>query len=141
MELGFKETIEAVTLVSGWVAAFTTVRVKTNHIIESLKRTEHGHREAVQQIETTLRRENEMLNERVDEKKRAFDEFKKKVDNDMERLWAMSHRFIEAAEAEKRFVLKSELKLMIEKVDLQYKHLDEKLDSLIAAIAERSKSE
>ncbi len=139
MELGIKDIIEGIALVSGWVAAFTAVRVKTNHLIEALERSNNEHRDAIQRTEDLLRKENRALHDRIDDKKQQFDNFQNEVKKDMERLWKMSNRFIEAAEAEKRFVLKTELKLMMEKLEVQYKHLDEKLEMLLASTGAKQK--
>jgi len=134
MNIGTKEVIEAFALVSGWVAAFTTVRVKAAHTERQLTALKDEHRRSLDRLESTLKREDEVLHERIETKKTMFEEFKEGIRDEVARIKSENGRFLRADIAEQKFVSKAELKLMLENLNLQYQRLEEKMDDIISAV-------
>jgi hypothetical protein len=122
MNIGIKEAVEAIAFISGWVAAFTTVKVKNNHALRKLD-----------EIKREMDREDRLLHERVSDKKKAFDEFREEVMREIASIKEDNHKFLRTDHAEQKFATKTELELMIKNVGLQYQALSEKID----VIAER----
>ncbi|ADV46409.1 hypothetical protein [Nitratifractor salsuginis] len=126
MNIEIKEAIEAIAFVSGWVAAFTSVKVKNNQALKKLE-----------EIKQEMDREDRLLHERLSEKKRIFDDFRQSVMAEISKIKNDNHKFLETDHAERKFATKTELELMIKNVSTQYQALSDKMDSLMERLPKR----
>ena len=137
MEIGFKELAALAGAISGWVAAFTTVKVKSAQTSKMLEELKNEHRSALTRLEDALRKEDEIIHERIQAKKQMFDEFKEAIRDEIVALKSENHKFLRTENAEQKFVSRTELKLVLDNINLQYRNLDEKMDDIIASLKEK----
>jgi hypothetical protein len=120
MNIGIKEAIEAIAFISGWVAAFTTVKVKNNQALQRLE-----------EIRRRMEAEDQMLNDKMAENERKLHSFREKIHQEVASIKDDNHKFLRSDHAEQKFATKTELKLMIENVSTQYRALSDKIDTLM----------
>ncbi|WP_456390346.1 hypothetical protein [Hydrogenimonas sp.] len=134
MDVGFKELAAITGALLGWVTAFTTVKVKGAQTMKSLEELKQEHRNALKRLEETLKKEDGALHKRIELKKKKFDEFKDDIKDELAALKNENHKFLRTESAEQKFVSRTELKLLLDNIALQYKNLDEKMDDIIKSL-------
>jgi uncharacterized protein (DUF3084 family) len=134
MDIGTKELVGIIGAISGWVAAFTTVKIKAVETRKQLDELKAEHRSALNRLEEALKKEDRILHERIQAKKEMFDEFRDSIKDDLAEIKSENARFLHTDVAEQKFVSKSELKLILDNINLQYTTLSEKIDGLIESL-------
>jgi len=146
MDLGFRELVTGAGVLSSWIIAFTTTKVKLSENEKKIEDIKTEHRNAINRLEEKIKNENKALEAKLELKRKMLDELKYEIKDELTKIKEQSQKFLQAEKASETFVSKTEWNLLIDNMNLQFKmldkqygQLDKKLDDVIAYIKETKK--
>lgn len=134
MDIVLKDLVYFFVVASGGVAYVVASKMRTSQNERQILALREEHKENIDKIEENHQKEIERVIERLNAKKAAFTEFKEAIHKEIAELKKCASKCLDNERAEAKFVTKTELKLMMDNMQLKLNSMDEKIDILIARI-------